>query len=179
MANNRRQPTTMEKDAKALALHARGVTYAAIAATPNPNNNNNPLYPSREAAYQGVKRAIADISRLNAEEAVDEAEERLRLIQIGIIREMEAFNHYVISNGRFMLDPRTGDPVRDSAFYINSYQALLRVEESRRKLRGLDRPAKVEVLTRDQLDVQLAELAGRLGVSPPTPPPALPHGSDT
>ena len=164
----------MEKDARALTLHARGATYANIAKTPG--QDGKPMYGTPQAAFYAVQRAIKDIAHLNTEEALTEAEERLRLLQLTVLREMEGHDHYVISNGRFMLDPQ-GNPVRDSGFYLNCVTTLLRLEESRRKLRGLDQPAKLEVRTVDQFDAQLAELAERLGISKPGSQSPLPAGS--
>jgi len=119
----RRSTETMERDARALDLKHRGLSYRQIAGE---------LGLSSASAHDAVRRAIADGYRLSREEDKRVEEERLD----GLLRtsgRVMATRHYkVTASGKVALHPETEAPLVDDEPVIQAGLALLRVSESRR-----------------------------------------------
>jgi hypothetical protein len=49
-------------------------------------------------------------------------------------------------------------PIEDSRFMLECIDRILKVKESRRKLLGLDAPARAEILTIDSVDSAIRDL---------------------
>lgn len=128
-----RSVSTAERDAEAARLRARSMTYAQI---------GEALSISKGQAHEAVRRALRD----TLEEAAGDVRalelDKLDALERTTLAILEA-QHIVVSNGRVaMLD---GSPVPDSGPTLAAVQTLLRIGESRRKLLGLDQPAKVTI----------------------------------
>jgi hypothetical protein len=162
-----RSTETMEKDARALDLHYRGLGYRQIAEQMG--------WKSPAAAHQAIRRAIADTYSLSRAEAVRVHEERLAALERAFNRVL-ATKHYVTgSSGNVALHPETGAPLVDDGPVIQAGMALLRVSESGRKMLGLDEPRKIEVRNVDALDARLIELADQMGPVAPRNAPGVPR----
>ncbi|MDA8322213.1 MAG: hypothetical protein M0030_20715 [Actinomycetota bacterium] len=145
---------TRERDLRALELRRLNMTYAQIAREMG--------WRSQAAAHQAVQRALADSV---AEPAAEVRQMELdRLDEIArVYRRVLARDHLVVADGRVVkLD---GQPLLDSGPLMQAAAGLLRVSESRRKLLGLDAPAKsrVQVITEDAIDEAIAQLTQELG----------------
>jgi len=162
-----RKLQTMERDAQALDLHYRGLGYRQIATQMG--------WRSPAAAHQAVRRAIADTYTLSRTEAVKVEEQRLDALERAFNR-VSATKHYVTAAGVGVVrHPDTGQPLVDDGPVIHAGLALLRVSESRRKLLGLDRPARVEVRNIDAIDGRLLDLADQMGTVVPRQAAGVPE----
>jgi hypothetical protein len=118
-----------EMAARCLELRSRSYSYRRIAAE---------LGIDVASAYRAVQRGLRDI--------VEEAAEEVRKLELDKLDRLEeealdilAARHPVVSHGRVLAD------VEDDGPKLAAIQVLLRVTESRRKLLGLDQPAKLSV----------------------------------
>jgi hypothetical protein len=150
----RRSAETMERDAEALALFRDGLSYRQIAGKLGWRN--------QASAFQAVRRAIADHHLLSSPEKRGLEEERLDSL-VRLFDRVARSEHLAFSSsGSVVLHPETGTPLIDDAPVVQAGLALLRVSESRRKLRGLDAPRQVEVRTIDEIDARLLRLADEM-----------------
>ncbi len=150
----RRSVATMEQDARALDLHYKGLTYRQIAGQLG--------WKNQASAFEAVRRAIADGYRLSAEDARRVEDDRLDELVRAFNRVMATRHYATTASGKIATHPETGEPLIDDGPVIAAGLALLRVSESRRKLRGLDSPVKHEVRTIDAIDAKLIELADQM-----------------
>jgi hypothetical protein len=150
-----RDPATVKRDAEAAALRAKSWTYQAIA---------DHLGLSKSAAFEAVQRALADTLAEPAEqvralelEKLDEAERAVRAV---LERE-----HVTVSQGK-VVRRRVGDQldddgqpvldgdgkpvgvyedVLDDAPVLQAVDRLLKIQERRARLLGLDAAQKLDV----------------------------------
>ena len=129
-----REIDTIKKDHQAAELRVLGLTYQQI---------GDRLGYSRQAAYQAVERAIADIPRMATEELrtielekLDDLERKLRMI-------LQRKHYKVSASGKVVYDS-TGEPVTDSGPEIQAIMGILKVIDKRAKLLGLDAPVKTQ-----------------------------------
>lgn len=143
-----RTVVTAEKDAKAAHLRAMGKPYRAIAAE---------LGMSVSGCYIAVQRAIAAVPV----EAVNE----LRAIEcqridavIARLWDVVEASHPYVSNGKVFYDLEDAGPV------ISALSQILRAGAEKRKLLGLDAPARqtITVITEDAVDAELRRLEEEL-----------------
>ena len=140
---------TAERHAQAVRLHDQGYTYRAIADEPG---------IAVSTAYMAVERAIDHVLRQPAEDAIatslhNLAAERGRLMDLR--RDLEALQarpHATVQHGKVVYDEATGEPVPDHEFQLKVADRLIKIDdqlrrndESRRKLEGLDQPAKTNI----------------------------------
>jgi hypothetical protein len=116
---------------------------------------------------------------------VKEPADRLRTLELQRLDQLQAAavavlrsRHVVIQGGRPVVD-RQGRPYPDHGPVLGAITALLRISESRRKLLGLDAPAKVDAQLRAEvysiaaIDEELARVQAELdALGPPDPPAA-------
>ncbi|KIQ67047.1 hypothetical protein TR51_06590 [Kitasatospora griseola] len=160
-----------ERQARAADLRSQGLSYRKIAAQMAGEGSATPGYDVK-SAYRDVRSALDAVVRESAEQALavalqqlDDALERLldardRLNgQRNQIIELMGHNHSTVSHGKVVYDEVSGEPVPDDEFQLKAHDRLLRVEmlletnegriqangESRRRLLGLDQPAKTQV----------------------------------
>lgn len=141
----------VQRDADACRLRQRGHTYQQIADTL--------CYPDRTQARRGVERAMADVITEPAEEVrrfeLDRLDHAYRAALAVLERE-----HLVVDHGKVVYhDDR---PLRDDAPVLQAIDRILRIQERRAKLLGLDAPAKVQVITDDDLDREYERLVAEL-----------------
>lgn len=144
---------TAEQDARAAHLRAERRTYREIA---------RELGCSASAAYQSVQRAIAAVPV----EAVGE----LRAIEcatldaaIARLWDIVHAGHPYVSNGKVFYDLEDAGPV------IAALNGIIKACESKRKLLGLDAPARqtITVVTEDAVDAELRRLEAELAHAVP------------
>lgn len=148
---------TALRDIEATKLRAAGLDYDEIAAELGFSNRGN--------AYRAVERCLA-AARAEPAETVTKLElERLDEMWRNAKAVLDR-NHITVSNGRIIYDD-DGKPVIDDAPVLQAIDRMLRIQERRSRLLGLDAPTKsrVEVITDDvaqmlvnQLEAELASL---------------------
>jgi len=147
----RNNPATAARDADAARMRIAGKTYEQIA--------TELRYPNRGVAYRAVQRIIAADVRETADELRALELERLdRLYQAGM-QVLEAKHYTVQKDGVIWHD---GKPLEDDAPILAAIDRLLKIQDRRAKLLGLDAPTKVEVRTVGQIEAEIAELERRL-----------------
>ena len=159
----------MEKDARAADLFRRGLTYRQI--------SEQMGWRSPNAAFEAVRRAAREAGRtsLAAEEALRMMLERQQDYRRHVYRVLAARHYHLTQAGDVATGP-DGQPLLDDAPVLNAVDRLVRIDVEEAKLLGLYAPAKtrVEVITEDAVDAELARLAKEIaendhGVSADSP----------
>ena len=131
-----RDPDVAARDAEACRLRAQNLSYQQIA---------DRLGIPKTAAYESVQRALADTVREPADEV-----RLLALMELDELaqaaRQVLEARHYAISHGRLIRLTDDSEPLEDTAPKLAAVDRLLRIQESRRKLLGLDIPVKQELV---------------------------------
>jgi len=111
------------------------------------------------AVSRGIQRALKDVAHtLDVASLRDgELEELQRAAQLALA--VIAQDHYTVSHGRVVLDAN-GEPIIDVEQKLRGLDRLLRIQERRAKLMGLDAPveARIEVVTEDVIDAEIRRL---------------------
>lgn len=123
-----------EKDAIACEMRARGMTYREIAAE---------LQVARSAAHKMVERALREIIQEPAEEVRRLELERLDALYAAAMDILER-HHVTVSHGRIVLG-MDGEPLEDDGPVLQAIDRLLKIQERRARLLGLDAATKTEV----------------------------------
>lgn len=125
--------STAERRAMAAGLRSRGMTYRQIAAAMQIDVKN---------AFGYVKDAMAAVVRESAEAAIEFELDRLDQAHQKALAVLER-SHVTVSNGQIVrLD---GEPLEDDGPVLAAIDRIVKISESRRKLLGLDQPAKTQV----------------------------------
>lgn len=138
----------VERDAEAARLRSRGYSYRRIASELGIDVKN---------AHNAVKRAIKAVVEEPAEEALafelrrlDEELERLDDLYGKVVAVLER-EHVTVSQGR-VVTMEDGATVPDDDWILKAVDRLVKIDESRRRngesrrrLLGLDQPAKTQV----------------------------------
>lgn len=151
-----RQMDTVMRDAQALRLRARGMTYQQIA--------DEMGYAEKGAAYKAVQRGMEEIIGEAAAEVRALEVARLDAMYAQVMKVLET-EHVTVSQGRVVrrrvLD-ENGDPIvvgqdrddkpiyreeeiLDDAPVLAAVDRLLRIQQRRAALLGLDAPTKQEI----------------------------------
>lgn len=156
------QAATLDREARAIELRRNGATYPQIAER---------LSISEAGARKIVKRvldrmvteAVPDVRKLELD--------RLDQLHVQALLVLQR-EHVVVSGGKAVLD-QAGRPIRDDGPTLAAIDRLLKVQERRARLLGLDAPTKVDMtlLTIDQLDSQIADLEQQLAQHDRNPQP--------
>lgn len=118
---------------------------------------------NRSRAYRIVQRALDRLVR--------EPAEQVRQLELGRLDQLwvEATKilrrqHVVISAGKVVVHPDTGVPLEDPMPILRAIDTLLKIQERRARLLGLDAPAQrtVHVLSEDAIDQEIARLEAEL-----------------
>ncbi|WP_220183368.1 hypothetical protein [Sphaerisporangium album] len=145
-----RDPRTAKRDAEACRLRARGYTYEQIAVELKMSGKGR--------AYDAVQRALADTVREPAEEVRQLEVLRLDELYRAALAVMEN-THYVVSHGKIVrlgepyidddgeaaVDDDQGAPLVDDAPVLAAIDRMLRIQERRARLLGLDSPQRVSI----------------------------------
>lgn len=155
-----RTPESAERDAEACRLRGLGHNYGEIAEQLG--------YEDASGAWRAVDRAL--------KATVQEPAAHLRTIELARLDLLQrkawdvlVAEHVVVNQGRVVVDLDTGVPLVDHGPVLAAIDRLLKISESRRKLLGLDAPARVEMITADDIDREVAKLAAELGMAAPPP----------
>lgn len=149
---------TAQRDADACRLRSNGATYQEIA--------DQLGYPDRQAARTAVTRALREI--------VAEPAAELRTLELARLDRMWNVawriledQHVTVSQGR-VVHTDDGQPVADVGPVLAAIDRLLKIQERRARLLGLDAPTRVQV-TPDEVEQEIARLTAALGLNDPTP----------
>jgi hypothetical protein len=146
-----RTPEQAELDAEACRLRARSLSYTAIAKQLG--------FHDGVAARRAVERAMAQIVAEPAAELL-----QLELMKLDeweqAARAVLERRHVTVSHGQLVY--HDGEPLLDDGPVLAAVDRLLKVQERRAKLLGLDAPKRVEVVTIDWLDEQIRTLTAEL-----------------
>lgn len=130
-----RDPETARRDAEACRLRAQSLTYREIAAK---------LGVDVHTAYDAVQRGLRDTLQEPADavrqlelERLDELAQKAREVLLG--------THYVVSQGKVVRLARGGAPLEDDAPKLQAIDRLLKIQERRARLLGLDSPQRVSI----------------------------------
>ncbi len=148
-----RDPATAERDAEACRLRIQNLTYRQIAKV---------LDVSVHTAYEGVQRALRDTQQEPADGVKRLELERLDELAQKVTEVMLA-THYVVSQGKVVSLSRDGEPLLDDAPVLQAVDRLLRIQERRARLLGLDAPQRVSVDAQN-LGEEIKTLLGALAV---------------
>lgn len=146
-----RTADTAERDAEACRLRARRMTYQQIADALG--------YGDKGTAYRAVQRGLAAIVQEPAAELLRLELEQLDYMAQQVIKVLER-RHVSVSHGQIVY--HGGKPVRDDGPVLAAVDRLLKIQERRAKLLGLDAPKRLEVVTIDWLDEQIRTLTAEL-----------------
>jgi hypothetical protein len=123
----------IERDAAAARLRSEGKSYRQIAAE---------LGCDLHTAHDAVQRAIAAVVAEPAAAAIHFELDRLDRLHRAAMEVLER-HHVTVSNGKVIVVD--GEPLLDDGPVLAAIDRLVRISESRRKLLGLDQPAKMNV----------------------------------
>jgi hypothetical protein len=135
-ASKAQRAKTAQRRTQAIGLALAGLSWDAIA--------DKLGYSSRQAAHKDVQRALA--------QAVAEqtsAAEELRMVELMRLDRLQA---------AAWPKALTGD--------LKAIETCLKIITERRKLLGLDAPAKLEVITLDAVDAEIRRLEAELAALP-------------
>jgi hypothetical protein len=167
---------TAQRDADAAALRTRGWSLQRIA--------NELGFASKGAAHDAIRRAFADIPSGEAEEAKQLDLERIDRLIEQAWAVMERL-HVTVSDGRVVgrqtgierdedgierlgMDGKTipvYEDILDDGPVLSAIDRINRLLERRAKIIGYDAPSRsrVEVITEDAVDAEIARLEAKLG----------------
>lgn len=146
-----------DRDTKALELRRINLTYAQIAERMG--------WRSASAAHDAVQRALADSVAEPSAEVRQLELERLDDMARHLYRILGRAHYVVTQAGRLVYPDPDSPPLQDPGPVLQAVAGLLRISESRRKLLGLDAPARarIEVITEDMVETAIRELEEELG----------------
>jgi hypothetical protein len=143
-----------ERDAEAVRLRTRGMSYTKI--------SEQLGYGGHQNAARAVKKTLADVTREAAEEHVTIQLQRLDMMYEAELKVLEA-HHYTVSQGRLIHLHEDAPPLEDDSPVLSAVDRLLKIEERRSRLLGLDAPTKTTVThATSDVDAAVAELAAAL-----------------
>lgn len=145
---------TAERDAKAARLKVEGLSYQQIA--------DRLGFTDRSTAAKAAKRALAEV--------VQEPAEELRKLELERLDDMYRRSyavlereHLTVSQGRVVcLENEAGEkvPLPDDGPVLAAVDRLLKIQDRRAKLLGLDAPTQVQATVTEvtQADLELTDL---------------------
>lgn len=140
-------PDAVARDAQACRLRRDGYTYEQIASELG--------YAGRGEAYNGVQRALLAIVQEPAEELRTLEIERLDYMYFKVLEVLHR-QHFTVQNGKIVT--LYGQPLPDDSPVLAAVDRLLRIQERRAKLLGLDAPKQIEIITLDAIQAEIRRL---------------------
>jgi hypothetical protein len=128
-----RDPETVKRDAQAAALRARSWTYQRI---------GEELGISKQSAYDAVQRALRDTLQEPADDVRALELERLDGMYAAVLAVLER-DHVTLYQGEVVRVE--GAVLVDDGPVLSAVDRLLRIQERRAKLLGLDLPVKQQI----------------------------------
>lgn len=150
---------TGDRDARACRLRVQGLSYDQIAEALG--------FSDRSGARRAVQRALAATVREDAQELVALEAERLDDLTRNLQRVIIARHYSLTPSGQLARNPDTGELLADYGPVIAAARELRQVSESRRKLLGLDAPAKhrVDVIDDAMIEEAIAALEAQVAAN--------------
>lgn len=146
----------VERDREACRLRARRKTYQQI--------SDQLGYGGAQNAQRAVKRTLAAIPKDAAEELIQLELDQLDMMTAAVLEVLEA-NHYVVSQGRLIYLHEDAPPLTDDSPVLAAVDRLLKIQERRARLLGLDRPTKATVThAAADVDAAVAELVHEMSL---------------
>lgn len=143
-----------ERDREACRLRARRMTYQQI--------SDQLGYGGASNAHRAVQKVLAEIPRDAANELIQLELDQLDMMTEAVLQVLEA-NHYVVSQGRLIYLHEDAPPLTDDSPVLAAVDRLLKIQERRARLLGLDQPSKATVThAAADVDAAVAELAREL-----------------
>ncbi|MGQ4351973.1 hypothetical protein [Streptomyces drozdowiczii] len=144
--------TTAEKEAEAARLRSSGWTYQRIADHLGWNNKGDAHHAVQKVLRDTVQEAGDDLRALELS--------RLDVLYVAATDVLER-HHVTVSHGKIVagLD---GEPLLDDAPVLQAIDRLLRIQERRARLLGLDAPIKKDVSLTDERVAAIEALAEEL-----------------
>jgi hypothetical protein len=130
------QYRTEQRRQQVVAMRRRGETFETIGAALDP-----PV--TRQRAHEIWKAALADVAGPTVEEARAEMLDRSDLLIREAMGVLER-NHVVVSNGRVVAHPDTGEPLLDDGPRLAAIETIRKLDERRSKLLGADAPVRAD-----------------------------------
>lgn len=148
-----RSVDTAERDAEAARLRTRGYTYQQIA--------DELDWVSRGDAYRAVQRVLADTVREAGDEVRAIELDRLDTLHAAAMDVLER-EHFTVSNGRVVSLDESG-PLPDDGPVLAAIDRLLKIQERRARLLGLDAPTKAAISISPDRLAAIEAMAEELG----------------
>jgi hypothetical protein len=142
-----------ERDAQAAQMRVESKTYQQIA--------DELGYADKGEAHHAVERALKAVVREPAEALRKLMHARLDEMRV-VVREVMLGTHYAHSAGRLIFTPTGEDgasvPLVDKGPNLAAVGQYLKIEERAAKLDGVDAAVKVQTLSLEEIQVQIATL---------------------
>lgn len=145
--------TAAERDAEACRLKARSLSYRQIAEQLG--------YADHTGARRAVERVLAETVAEPAAELRQLELMKLDAMERAVLDVLER-KHVTVSNGKVIYSGTEGEPLVDDAPVLQAVDRLLKIQDRRSKLVGLDAPKRLEVITVDAIDAEIARLTDEL-----------------
>lgn len=140
-----------ERDREACRLRSRRMTYQQI--------SDQLGYGGLGNAHRAVKKVLAEIPRDAGEELLQLELDQLDMMTDAVLKVLEA-EHYTVSQGRLIYLHEDAPPLADDSPVLAAVDRLLKIQERRARLLGLDAPSKQTVThAKADVDAAVAELA--------------------
>jgi hypothetical protein len=155
-ASRAKRADTAQRRRQAIDMRMAGASYQRIA--------DELGYTSRGAACQDISRALEQAVAEQTQSVEAYREEELQRLDL-LLAEAWAIlkrDHLTVSHGRVVYDDSTGQPILDDGPTLSAIDRILKIQERRAKYLGLDAPTRVEAITIDSIDAEIAKLAAEL-----------------
>lgn len=165
-ASRAKRADTAKRRTEAIRLRMAGESFESIAAKLG--------YNSRGAACQDITRALEQAVMEQARSVEVYREEELQRLDMLLAEAWTVLKraHVTVSHGRIVRDDLE-EPILDDGPTLAAIDRILKIEERRAKLLGLDAPQRHEVVSIDAVDAEIARLSAELGIGEaPTAPGA-------
>ncbi|MDR3079836.1 MAG: hypothetical protein LBV60_02715 [Streptomyces sp.] len=151
---------TAERRAKLVEYRRRKVPYSQI--------YEELGYSSPEAASKDFHRTLEE--NLAGQHASVEVYREEQLVELDYLAEeahkiLRARHYVVTASGRIVEDPETGQPLVDDGPVLAAIDRLVKILDRIAKLRGLDAPQRMEVMTIDAIESAIADLNEQLAAA--------------
>ncbi|MEV5944434.1 hypothetical protein [Streptomyces sp. NPDC051994] len=125
-------------------------------------------YANANAASRDFHRALEE--SIAEQHASIEVYREEQLIELDYLAEeahkiLRARHYVVTASGRIVEDPETGQPLEDDGPVLAAIDRLVKILDRIAKLRGLDAPQRLEVMTIDAIEAAIADLNQQLAAT--------------